>query len=337
VVGFTCDNAKNVCGCAGGVRGEAAKTVLFRYGVAASMQVARMPVKPDLLFTMWTPCESGLLCWRFCGGNQVAHHGSGNETPDDTPAGSKGQARRIRVLGGVGVAVVALVGVLPVVAGQADPFPSTSSEPTPASAAVDAELVALDAEQNRNRALVSRNIRNGFVALQEKQAAEVRETERAAEEQAQAVAEVEAARVAAEQARITAATTTTTTTTTKPPPSPPPTTTTQAPSTSQAPPPTALPAPPPAVPTPPPPGSGYGVWDALAACESGGNWAMNSGNGFYGGLQFMHATWLSMGGDRYAAYPHQATRVQQIDIAAKLQARYGWGQWPACSTKLGLR
>ena len=79
------------------------------------------------------------------------------------------------------------------------------------------------------------------------------------------------------------------------------------------------------------------VWDALAQCESGGNWSINTGNGFYGGLQFLHSTWVNMGGRRWAEFPHQATREQQIEVAARLQARWGWGQWPACSQKLGLR
>ncbi|RJN31155.1 transglycosylase family protein [Nesterenkonia natronophila] len=79
-----------------------------------------------------------------------------------------------------------------------------------------------------------------------------------------------------------------------------------------------------------------GDWDRLAQCESGGNWSINTGNGFYGGLQFMKATWDSMGGQQYAEYPHQASRGQQIAVATELQARYGWGQWPACSASLGL-
>ncbi|WP_022872869.1 transglycosylase family protein [Nesterenkonia alba] len=77
-------------------------------------------------------------------------------------------------------------------------------------------------------------------------------------------------------------------------------------------------------------------WDRLAQCESGGNWSINTGNGFYGGLQFMKSTWDAMGGQQYAEYPHQATREQQIAVATELQARYGWGQWPACSASLGL-
>ena len=76
------------------------------------------------------------------------------------------------------------------------------------------------------------------------------------------------------------------------------------------------------------------VWDRLAQCESGGNWSINSGNGYYGGLQFSLSTWRAYGG---SGYPHQNSRAQQIAIGQKLQAAAGWGQWPACSSKLGLR
>lgn len=75
------------------------------------------------------------------------------------------------------------------------------------------------------------------------------------------------------------------------------------------------------------------VWDRLAQCESGGNWAINTGNGYYGGLQFTLSTWQSVGG---SGYPHQASREEQINRAQILQARSGWGQWPACAAKLGL-
>jgi uncharacterized protein YabE (DUF348 family) len=79
------------------------------------------------------------------------------------------------------------------------------------------------------------------------------------------------------------------------------------------------------------------VWDRLAKCESGGNWAINTGNGYYGGLQFDVGTWRAYGGDAYAAYPHQATREQQIAIATKLRDdRGGYGAWPACARQLGL-
>lgn len=76
-----------------------------------------------------------------------------------------------------------------------------------------------------------------------------------------------------------------------------------------------------------------GVWDSLAACESGGNWSANTGNGYYGGLQFSLSTWRSLGGK---GYPHEASRDTQISMAKKLQARQGWGAWGACSAKLGL-
>ena len=76
------------------------------------------------------------------------------------------------------------------------------------------------------------------------------------------------------------------------------------------------------------------VWDKLAQCESGGNWSINTGNGYYGGLQFSLSTWRAYGGK---GYPHQASREEQIRIAKKLQAAAGWGSWPACSSKLGLR
>ncbi|WP_110183079.1 resuscitation-promoting factor [Nocardioides solisilvae] len=76
------------------------------------------------------------------------------------------------------------------------------------------------------------------------------------------------------------------------------------------------------------------VWDRLAQCESGGNWAINTGNGYYGGVQFSAATWRSVGG---SGLPHQHSREEQIKRASILQARAGWGQWPHCSAQLGLR
>ena len=76
------------------------------------------------------------------------------------------------------------------------------------------------------------------------------------------------------------------------------------------------------------------VWDKLAQCESGGNWSINTGNGYYGGLQFSLSTWRAYGG---SGLPSSASREEQIAIAKKLQADAGWGAWPACSSKLGLR
>jgi uncharacterized protein YabE (DUF348 family) len=86
-----------------------------------------------------------------------------------------------------------------------------------------------------------------------------------------------------------------------------------------------------------PPVADGAVWDRLAECESSGNWATNTGNGYYGGLQFDKGTWDAYGGDQYAAYPHQASREEQIAIAEKVRDdRGGYGAWPACSSQLGL-
>lgn len=82
--------------------------------------------------------------------------------------------------------------------------------------------------------------------------------------------------------------------------------------------------------------AGGSVWDSLAQCESGGNWATNTGNGFSGGLQFNGGTWQAYGGGAYAPSASQATREQQIAIAQKVQAAQGWGAWPACTSKLGI-
>jgi hypothetical protein len=85
-------------------------------------------------------------------------------------------------------------------------------------------------------------------------------------------------------------------------------------------------------------GQGVAVWDSLAQCESGQNWSIDTGNGYYGGLQFDHRSWHWAGGDRYSEYPHTATKAQQIEIAERLLDIHpaGWGAWPACSAQLGL-
>ena len=130
------------------------------------------------------------------------------------------------------------------------------------------------------------------------------------------------------------------TTTTPPPPPPtttttaPPTTTTEAPTTTttEAPPPTENPA-------PPDTGGGFGdpgdyaTWDALPECESGGRWDYSAGP-YYGGLQFSVSTWQSVGG---TGMPYEHSRETQIHFGQILQARSGWGQWPHCSSELGLR
>jgi resuscitation-promoting factor RpfB len=79
---------------------------------------------------------------------------------------------------------------------------------------------------------------------------------------------------------------------------------------------------------------GASVWDALAACEAGGNWHIATGNGYFGGLQFSLRSWRAVGG---TGLPNQASRETQIEMGRRLQAIQGWGAWPTCSRKLGLR
>jgi hypothetical protein len=81
----------------------------------------------------------------------------------------------------------------------------------------------------------------------------------------------------------------------------------------------------------PPQGS---IWTALAQCESGGDWSISTGNGFYGGLQFTLSSWHAVGG---SGYPHQASASEQISRGQALQRIQGWGAWPACARRLGLR
>lgn len=75
-------------------------------------------------------------------------------------------------------------------------------------------------------------------------------------------------------------------------------------------------------------------WDRLAKCESGGNWGINTGNGYYGGLQFNARTWRAHGG---TGMPHKASKAEQIRVAQKVLKTQGWGAWPSCARKLGLR
>ncbi len=76
------------------------------------------------------------------------------------------------------------------------------------------------------------------------------------------------------------------------------------------------------------------VWAALRKCESGGNYAINSGNGYYGAYQFASGTWRKLG---YSGLPHEASPATQDEAARKLQSQQGWAPWPACTRKLGLR
>src|SRR6059058_2187247 len=76
-------------------------------------------------------------------------------------------------------------------------------------------------------------------------------------------------------------------------------------------------------------------WDNVAQCESGGNWHINTGNGYYGGLQFSEGTWVGHGGQNYASRADLATKSEQIAIAEKVLASQGWGAWPVCSQRRG--
>lgn len=79
------------------------------------------------------------------------------------------------------------------------------------------------------------------------------------------------------------------------------------------------------------------VWDALAQCEAGGDWANSSNGTYFGGIQIHPQTWAGYGGTEYAPQAHLATREQQIAIGEKILAEQGWGAWPACSAQLELR
>lgn len=78
------------------------------------------------------------------------------------------------------------------------------------------------------------------------------------------------------------------------------------------------------------------VWDRVAECESSGNWSINTGNGYYGGLQFSYTTWLGFGGGQYASYAHRASKAEQIDTAQEVLKVQGPGAWPVCSQRAGL-
>jgi resuscitation-promoting factor RpfA len=80
-----------------------------------------------------------------------------------------------------------------------------------------------------------------------------------------------------------------------------------------------------------------GVWDRIAACESGGDWSINTGNGYSGGVQFSHSTWRAYGGEEFAPLAYQASREEQIVVAERVLDDAGWGAWPTCSRQLGLR
>ncbi|CAL9512173.1 hypothetical protein SUDANB171_03648 [Streptomyces sp. enrichment culture] len=78
------------------------------------------------------------------------------------------------------------------------------------------------------------------------------------------------------------------------------------------------------------------TWDAVAQCESGGDWSINTGNGYYGGLQFSNSSWAAAGGTQYAPQADQATKEQQIATAEQLLSMQGPGAWPVCGARAGL-
>jgi len=80
----------------------------------------------------------------------------------------------------------------------------------------------------------------------------------------------------------------------------------------------------------------YATWDRVAACESGGNWHINTGNGFYGGVQFSSSTWAGYGGHKYASQANLATKAEQIEVARRVLAAQGPGAWPVCGPRGGL-
>ena len=73
------------------------------------------------------------------------------------------------------------------------------------------------------------------------------------------------------------------------------------------------------------------TWDRIAHCESGGRWHINTGNGYFGGLQISKSTWNGYGGRKFARYPHGATKREQIRIAERIKRGQGWGAWPSCA------
>ena len=86
----------------------------------------------------------------------------------------------------------------------------------------------------------------------------------------------------------------------------------------------------------PPASAASTVWDKVARCESGGNWKINTGNGYHGGLQFSGRTWRGFGGGKYASKAHKASKGEQIAIARRVLATQGPGAWPTCGRKAGL-
>jgi hypothetical protein len=79
------------------------------------------------------------------------------------------------------------------------------------------------------------------------------------------------------------------------------------------------------------------TWNRLAQCESSGRWHINTGNGYYGGLQISRSTWRGYGGRHFAALPSRASKAQQIRVGERIKRAQGWGAWPTCSRRIGVR
>ena len=190
-----------------------------------------------------------------------------------------------------------------------DPSAPATRIATAAAVAGDAVLAQRAAEAEAARAAAEQEAARQEA---ERQEAERQEAQRQEAQQLAAQAEAEVEQPPATTAAPVPS---------SPPPAAPPATA----------PPTTAPAPP-----PPPPQPGWpadATWDQLAQCESGGNWAINSGNGYFGGLQFSLSTWQGVGG---SGYPHENSREEQIHRANVLWSSSGFGPWPSCKRKLGL-
>ena len=81
----------------------------------------------------------------------------------------------------------------------------------------------------------------------------------------------------------------------------------------------------------------YHAWNRIASCESGSRWHINTGNGYYGGLQISPSTWRAFGGLRYARLPHGTGKLKQMRVAERILRGQGWGAWPHCSRVAGMR
>ena len=92
-----------------------------------------------------------------------------------------------------------------------------------------------------------------------------------------------------------------------------------------------------AVPVPAEGRLGHTRWSCLAHYESTHRWHINTGNGYYGGLQFSRSTWRAFGGRKFARNAHRATKAEQIRVAERVRRHQGWRAWPTCSRRLGLR